>query len=438
MTDTSSLERLTFRTNNRIDVRRVELTSPMLHIGSKDGQINRFEYVNIGDYIYYPDTDALARDLLKLGEDKLNTYIGLIERGESIKNLLKTTFGNDWETTLKPILGTPIKRTTNRNISGLRPFIRNGFGYRYIPGSSIKGAIRTAIIYALISRPQEFNTPQNQQLSAIEKELNRSLNNLSQSKRNAKSGDNKNTKNVDNDLFMDTLFTDFSLTARGHSYDEIQMGANTDFMRAVHITDSDPLEVLERRNDKQDKILTPYNDPLLVEVATTSYLGKSQNKQIKDRGSTLAEVVRNVKTCVNISVDTEMLGWFKHRQDMTIPFSCVDDLLILCQEFAQKQWEVECKYWTEMKNDTRGKIVLDLYKPRKDPYQIRFGWGSGMTGTTINSLLSEETAMQIRDVLMPKKAPGYPAPKSRRIVLDAQCHPTHVLGWTKLTPAPLC
>lgn len=41
-------------------------------------------------------------------------------------------------------------------VTDLRPMIRNGFGQLYIPGSSIKGAIRTAIAYHLLAYADEI------------------------------------------------------------------------------------------------------------------------------------------------------------------------------------------------------------------------------------------------------------------------------------------
>ena len=52
-----------------------------------------------------------------------------------------------------------------------------------------------------------------------------------------------------------------------------------------------------------------------------------------------------------ISLDREMLSWFRHSQGMQIPFQSVDEILNICQEFAQDQWDYEHDYWQEIQNN---------------------------------------------------------------------------------------
>ena len=183
--------------------KRVRLTSPILHIGSQFSQLNPFEYVQTGSRVYIPNPDLLAKALYQRG--KLQEYINRIEDRQEIYTLLEDTFGDNWrkqklgDRPLFPPTGISRKWTEDK-ITNFRPMIRNGLGEIYLPGTSIKGAIRTAVVYHLLKHSDKYKVPQKNQVSEIEKQLKNSMGEL---KRKAKF--------IDDRLFMDSLFSDFSL-----------------------------------------------------------------------------------------------------------------------------------------------------------------------------------------------------------------------------------
>jgi len=85
--------------------RRIQLTSPLLRIGSAVSQLNKFEYVQTTKKVYLPDQEALAKGLLKGG--RLNDYIRAIEEREEITDILKQAFGENWQEATDP-QGNPI------------------------------------------------------------------------------------------------------------------------------------------------------------------------------------------------------------------------------------------------------------------------------------------------------------------------------------------
>lgn len=297
--------------------------------------------------------------------------------------------------------------------------IRDGFGYHFIPGSSIKGAVRTAIAYYLLKHADRYNVPKQSQVSTIEKQLRQSMGEL---KRKAKF--------YDDQAFIDTLFTDFSLKGnRGRD----RTGPNTDFMRAIHVSDSNPLQ--EIRVERPGKSPFPRNLPVAAEVIVSS---RFNNYQAKYRASLYVEMLFNTYAEFTLSIDHEMLSWFKHNQGMQIPFQSIDDLLKICQEFVQEQWDFEHDYWGVVQDNRQanGKSldfssIRDFYEPEICPYTLRLGWASGMRGTTINLLMPEEVVAEVRDTCG-LKAPGFEAPKSRRTVVSARGDIRYVPGWVKL------
>jgi CRISPR-associated protein Csm5 len=411
------------------ETQRIQLTSPLLHIGSAVSRLNPFEYVQTDQRIYLPNQDVLARMLKQRGY--LDDYIARIENREDITSLLEAALGENWRQVksdrseaIFPRSMSSLKWVEGR-VTDLRPMIRNGMGHLYIPGTSIKGAIRTAIAYHLIKHADQYNVPKPQQISEIERKLRQSMGELRQ-----------RAKFFDDKLLMDQLFTDFDLVY-GDRTVGARKGPNTDFMRAVHVTDTEPLlekEVTNKRGQKGS-----LNLPVAAEVIVSSYFS---DRKAKYRASIYTEMVRLVQTQFTLSLDREMLSWFHHNQQMQIPFQSVDDILNICQEFAQDQWDYEHDYWQEIQNNPNARhsnggtinldfgAIQDFYEPEQCPFSLRVGWASGMTGTTINLLLADELRAEIRDTCG-IKATGFEAPKSRRTVVGTGGELKFVPGWAK-------
>jgi CRISPR-associated protein Csm5 len=437
MTETCILpDRSEIREKRKLEVRKFQLFSPMLHIGSEVSTLNPFEYVATNSRVYLPDRDALAESLRAAGN--LQEYINRIEQRQEITSLLRNTFGDCWHEK-ETDDGRAIfpdhrssKRWTEQKITDLRPMIRNGFGQLYIPGTSIKGAIRTAIAYYLLKYADRFKVPQHNRISSIENQLK---NNLGELRQRAKFADDR--------LFMDELFANFGLTYQNRAasvQDRPNPNPNTDIMRAIHVSDTNPIEEFRKQNTKGQTVI--YNQSIVTEVLVTSHFNDDKAKY---RASIYAEMVFNLQVPFEISIDQEMLSWFKHRENMQLPFQNIDDLIKICKEFAQEQWNFEHDYWQDIKDNINSKdasgeaINLDydrirsLYEKEICPYALRVGWGSGLTGTTVGTLLDDELRAQIRDTCG-IKAPNFEAPKSRRTVANKNREIQYVLGWARFMP----
>jgi CRISPR-associated protein Csm5 len=406
------------------ETKNIQLTSPILHIGSAVSKLSPFEYVATSKRVYLPDPEVLARAFQQQG--RLNEYIRRIENQEDLTTLLQATFGDDWlnikDSNEEPIFPkhTSSMKWTQQKITDLRPMIRNGFGQLYIPGSSIKGAIRTAIAYHLLKHADNYQIPKAQRVSDIERRLRQKIGNLKQQ-----------AKFSDDTLFMNQLFADFDLIYQ----DKPTLGKvnlpNTDFMRAVQITDTEPL--LEKKINQHGQTIY-LNLPIVTEVIISS---RFLDRKAKYRASIYAEMVRNVKTRFTISIDKKMLSWFKNKQDLRIPFNKVDDILNICKEFAQDQWEYEHDYWLGVDDNLSSSginlnlsAIRNIYEPEECPHNLRIGWASGMIGTTVNLLFEDDLREKIRDSCG-LKAPGFEAPKSRRTVVDRQGEIKYIPGWVK-------
>ncbi len=416
---------LALRKPDFYETRKIQLTSPILHIGSSVSRLNPFEYVQTTKKVYLPNQEALAKGLLKKGGSFLNDYIQAIENNQNISKLLEQAFGNEWwkakDTNENPIFPeNAISQKLAERVTDLRPMIRNGMGYLFIPGSSIKGAMKTAIMYHLLKHPDKYQVPQTSRISEIEKQLKQRLGELS-SRRNQTFADDK---------LMNTLFSDFSLIYQGKTFSGTSQ--NTDILRCLKVSDSESLIKTEVPGKTGKPI--PINLPAVVEVVVSS---RFDDYRAKYKASLYVEMVRNVKTEFTITLDKEMLSWFKHKQGMKLPFNNIDELLQICQEFAQEQWDYEHDYWSGIENNPNASgrnldfsNIGDFYEPEKCPYAMRLGWGSGMTGTTVGLCLDDDLRAELRDICG-IKAPGFEAPKSRRTIMGSDGDIKFVPGWVK-------
>lgn len=418
-----------------LESRRIQLISPILHIGSEVQKINKFEYVQTDDKIYIPNQEALAKALKRRGDSFLNKYIQIIKERGDITILLNEAFPSGWLNE-KDADGNLIFPRTGIScnwageLTDLRPMIRNGMGHRYIPGSSIKGAIRTAIAYHLIKHADKHQVPSSKQVSEIEKTLRQKLK-LGQLNQYQQ-------KSLDDELFMNSLFSEFNLTHQERIF--LAKGANSDFLRVLKITDTKPLLESKIITEKGQEI--PINIAVVAEVLVSS---RFLDYLAKYKVSIYAEMVRNIQTEFILTLDTEMLSWFKHKQGMKLPFSNLDELLQICREFTQEQWDYEHDYWQNIKNNPRAldknldfNDIRKFYEIEKCPYDLRLGWGSGMTGTTVGLCFDDELRADLRDTCGNRR-PGFEAPKSRRTIVGLNNEIKFVPGWVKFkTGQVLC
>lgn len=444
------VDELALKKPDLYETRKIQLTSPILHIGSSVSRLNPFEYVQTAEKVYIPNQEALTRALHKRGNlqqpkpwervkdlnstKALEIYIQAIQDKDDKKvaEIIKQVLGEKWfeNQDIFPEYGIINKSFRHRINHEIRPIIRNALGELYIPGSSIKGAIRTAIAYYMLK-----NQPV--QISEIEKQLQERL------RTPGKVGRNKNK--LGNELFMKNLFSNFLITYQNRHFNG-ESESNRDFMRSVKVTDTQP--ILRKGN---------INLSLLDEVIISSFYRDTTSMPKKNiakyRGSIYAEMIHDVNTEFTINIDgyineyetmTGMLSWFSRNDNIKIPFQTIEDILNICQEFAEEQWNYERNYWQNIQNETiktNGReirlnfdIINEFYQDSKCPFNLRLGWGSGMLGTTVGLHFNDATRRGILDECASpqNRAPLFEAPKSKRTVMNKRGEIQFIPGWVKL------
>jgi CRISPR-associated protein Csm5 len=460
----SPLEKLNDYKKENYVCQRIQLTSPLLHIGvGEAGSLNLFEYIQENKSIYFPNQTALAEalqntksyqqnkalrrftkqqsyrsGLLEQYENLSQQYISIIESKanqrekdrqianilDGLKKLYQEALGSEWlrDQNIFPKTGISANLSNRLLTKDIAPMIRNGFGEIYIPGSSIKGAIRTAIAYYLLKHQAPTK------VSDIEQKLRQAI--------HPKMADNKK-KFLDDNLFLEStislnsyLFSNFTLRSQERAFGKSKINkANTDLMRAIKVSDSDPINI-----DRKQKI----NLPIVAEVLTSSFQASNGERIVADRARNYLEMISNLNTQLYICIDTTMLDWFHREQGVEIPAQLkkVQGILDICDEFAQAQWEHEQNYWNKITNSPSLNFS-SIHQFYNSPcsHNLRLGWGSGMTGTTVGLLFQEQTRASIRDACG-KPTNSSEAPKSRRTAtIPEQGNSIRKpLGWVKLEP----
>ncbi len=137
---------------NTIPIKITTLTP--VHIGSGHEIKGNFEYV------YFPKEQVLAmidpeKILQKIGEDHIDLWVAAIDQQQNILNALPQLRDIHPDDIAQRIINIP-GATPNAEKNAIKEQIHLGTAQPSIPGSSLKGAIRTAILNKLIKDNPHF------------------------------------------------------------------------------------------------------------------------------------------------------------------------------------------------------------------------------------------------------------------------------------------
>ncbi|MEP9410723.1 MAG: type III-A CRISPR-associated RAMP protein Csm5 [Candidatus Brocadia sp.] len=363
---------------------RLKTVSPV-HIGNVDQKLTPFEYIQHGEHVYQISDEKLS--LLLLQKKLIDAYISAVDREGHGFRLMK--FFNEKRVRLSEtdLFNISCGRKTRLLGSGLqdyRPSIRDGFGNIFIPGTSIKGVIRTAILYNLLSDYK------NKDPEGFQKRIVEPIEKTEQFRFKKKSPF---------EWVQKEWLENFTLSGKSKS-------PNTDWLRLIHVSDAYPTNIDETH-------LIPIN---ILKKEPSGWKYKAEYSGQKTM--IWAECIpQGIMLEFDIIWDKNLWENFRvenHR--LPLPQS-IDELLSCTRKWAKDIVEFE-------KGFTKGHGLESWYKNISTNFRI--GFGSGMISTTIAMLLPEKTRKLIRNLAGKNKGDEI-APKSRRVwVKDSQTIP---LGW---------
>lgn len=382
-------------------VYRLSTLSP-IHI-----QAGKLEYgegfIRVGKNVYVVDAPKLQKEIFQFGGlETVNQYTQIFSEPNSDTTIAEflNTIGYNYRSKIRKISKGIVRLPTGNR------FMQSGLGQHFIPGSSIKGAIKTAVLYHLMKnilthQPRILDTFVDDKITAY-------LSNPS-----------NNQKQRFAEELLELAFQSNHPRERfpnGQRTDECN-GPFTDLFKAIKIKDA----IIKKSREVQ-----------FENILFTTLNGA--NQVAKKRVGRNFECFHG-ETTIEITVDHEILESFKRAGVTTPPFSNVPSLIRLCQDFAQAQWKPEKDFIGTYPGD--GNINLSnvdaFYAKNKNRATLRVGWGTGMLGTTISLLLEEPIRVDLRNEVISggRHRRPKPAPKSRRFVLE-DGQPIYPLGWTEL------
>jgi len=365
-----------------------------IHIGSVEQKLTPFEYIVKDGFIYMVSDEKLS--LFLKDHNLIEPFVrevGVEGHRFRIMDFFKK---HNIKIETKDLLEISGKRFSkiSGNISLLqdfRPSIRDGMGKIYIPGTSIKGVIRTAVLYNILKIMK--NTEPLKFKQQIEEKIESDIANRVSKKKMFQWG-------------IEEWLESFVLNGKKRN-----PNPNTDWLRILHVTDAYP------ENDFVTYLI-PIN--LLKKVKNGFELKKEKTERLT---TIWAECIpEGVTFSFQLLWDKKLLNDFlKQNKDVTLPKSLeelfenintwINDVALEEKKFLNKH--NMHKWYTEGK---------DL--------NFRIGFGSGIMATTIFPLLSEELRKKIRNYAGLNRGQDE-APKSRRVWINNNIYVP--LGWAQLT-----
>ena len=468
-------------------VYRLSTLSPV-HIRAGEPRLYGQGFIRLNDtddFLYVVDPLKLQSEIFALGLDAVNTYTEVfsdLQPKMNIAQVLKR-IGYDYRSNIEKISNGIVRLP-----SGNR-FMRSGLEQHFIPGSSIKGAIKTAVLYDNVKQRiaegrldlDDFVESQITKYLAI-RHLNRRrqrsmrenfkrqfakslLENAFQSLHPKERSPNRRRREERDGQFKDifraikvkdAMIEETSIdlnrfaevithpnsqgaTLKSLAGNEIQLPIHKII---TNLKRGDWIEIDTFEEKDGDQTVSPYvkvDEPTFSRVKFEDILFTTlSGKQIveKNVGKNTRFECFSGRIPIEISIDREILESFT-RADAKLPFSDIDSLMNLCQNFAQAQWDDEQKFLTN--HTSSGSINLDKIdvfytdSKNKNGATLRIGWGTGMLGTTVTLLLDELTRVKLRNevISVDRRDRPQPAPKSRRFVLE-NGQPVSPLGWIEL------
>jgi CRISPR type III-A-associated RAMP protein Csm5 len=386
---------------------RLETLTPV-RIGSHIGQITPYDYVLSGGNCYV------------ISDERLSAFLGrnnLIDRfSESIarkgKNFDIGQFLSEHdmvdEQGLRRLSSYVVQVHENARPMRLLTIIRDTAWKPYIPGSSIKGAMRTAVIYANLKRmkasePDRFDRSFIRPVKSKIETLKGKSGRISEWDRKRFAGD------IEKELTNHFNLEDF--TKRKGSNISYIHDPHTDIFRCLKVSDALPVKPLHRIYDfrvldKQANGDLAFESPIFAEALSPGAVFEFQ-----------------------VSWDSWLADRFKTLND--IPINGLDDVLKACKTFAEDQVAWESRFFEGCSKGAEdpGKVISSLTGMEPD---LRLGWGSGLTGASLSMLLPMELKLELRDLFYRRHSSGVREfPKSRRVLVEKNT-PVSLLGFCSL------
>ncbi|MBC7128911.1 MAG: type III-A CRISPR-associated RAMP protein Csm5 [Thermoplasmatales archaeon] len=355
----------------------VEVISP-LHIGN-GRELSSIEYL-VDKKFYRINMDSLFREKefdidgfvedIKLGLFKIENYKELAKKNKEYV--------------------IDISNSAEKNIKGrnVKEFIKSG-GRLYIPGSSIKGAIRTAVMWHVLKNNAELYGEMEEYFEEI-----------------IRGKIKKKKEEVDDEIEKNVFGKD----------------PKYDLFKAIQISDGNILPIDRLRIDEV-KILS---------TTSSSYYWKN-----------FSIFIEALKIGTKFETDIKIDEFFT-KEDVSKELGFDDKIVYLknieeiCKDYSKELIDYELNFLKRYNVGGELNEVINFYEElkKKDGVLLRLSWGAGWQSMTVGGLINEEMLEELRRIYKMGKRRDYPEyvkpfPKTRRIIFEDN-KPKYPLGWIRL------
>lgn len=297
--------------------------------------------IRIDDTLYIIDEEKLGKFLSE--NNLLNLYIDFAEDWILKNTNIGERKGNMLEKFFK---GSSIKRKIDfekikqelcyshlfYKYFGKGKFIREGNGNPYIPGSSIKGAIRTALMFKIL---YEYNKTNSIDILHDYLKGKFPINPQSLSRQDRK----KLKETLDDDLIKQ-VFEYYDIKHPKITEDKLKHGSNTDFMRAISVSDSTIIDM------NPDKSLF---DVVAYSLDEEFYIKRGAPAGLHELFFNFEDNTDQQKVSFRITIDHKILSDFgkgiSKDKGFKMPFSCMKDIQESLELYSSEVWREECIFF---------------------------------------------------------------------------------------------
>ncbi len=297
-------------------------------------------------------------------------------------------------------------------------FIQNREGEYYIPGSSIKGCFKTAVLYYILKREKDKDP--NKFVNKLRNDMNQLI---------GKCEERDFSSTLLEKIFSSTIPQEWEKKGLHPNKEQL------DFFRCIQITDA---KLEKKHKDKSAKIMHSFGElattqPLNIKsVMVTTLVNKNE---VKDKLFIGDIECFTGKARFRITLDFELYNGF-YPIDADKPFRTVEELMKIVNEFYANIWDEEKAFLekdtSSLKNHIDTKTIKSFYNKKHIKTIMRIGWGTGLLGMTILSLFDKTTGIRQKIRNISSNRDNQVAPKSKRFISCNKKIPEQPLGWCNL------
>jgi CRISPR-associated protein Csm5 len=331
--------------------------------------LERDDYVVEGDRLHVISSRRLVQWLER--RQLVEPFLAMAGQGGAIAEFLRAHGGLAEAANLAQYT---VRWEGDRPQAGVRTLARDAFHRPYIPGSSVKGALRTAILGARLDAQRQTL------LRAVTRAIELTQAHAPRRRRIATQA----ATELEAEQFR-------VLRWPGHPSDRSATLLHRDVWRAVKVADGDPL---------------PADAVRVYPVGTWSLRrdGTAYQKALQPAEC----IVPGTQLAFDLTFDTRLL----EREQRVAP----ETLSKALSAWSHRQWQAEGESLARFGAGAGPLAALARFYVEEAPADLRLGWGSGWLGLTVGSLLESEERLRMRDAFFGLRD-GPHFPKSRRLLV---------------------